>query len=132
MAFPLGNKPLPGYPQPSGEKYQVIFDHPGPASYTQLTAGTTPTGGDKISASGGGLNFGGFDKVDGGYDSTGQISASVIPLGSGYGNATPSVIVKYVSLVTATLGGQAQTAGSEIAATTNLSTFSWRMQAIAV
>jgi hypothetical protein len=82
MAFTTGNKPLPGYPQPIGEKYQVVFDHTGPSSYTQVTTGTTPTGGDKILANGAGLNFGGFDEIHAGYDSTGQISASIIPVGS--------------------------------------------------
>ena len=121
------NIPLPGYPQPVGEKYQEIFDHAGPASYTQFSPGASPTGGDIINALD--LGFGGFDKVDGGYDSTGQFSIAVIPVGGGNGNAIKSYTLKWTAQVTATLGGQAQTAGSEAVAATNLSTFYTRLTA---
>ena len=131
MAFKLGITVLPGYPQQVGAKYQLMFDRTGPTSYTQFTA-ATGVGGDVLKATQGGLNFGGFDNVDDTYDSTGQINAVIVMYLAGYGNAVPQVTIKYVSQVTATLGGQAQTANTEIVAGTNLSTFSFRFQAMAV
>ena len=130
MAFATGNKPTPGYPMPVGEKLLMEFDHTGPSSYVQFVSPTT--GGEVLTANSGGLNMSGFDRVSGGTDTTGQITATIVPYLGGYGNAMPKVIIVYTSLVTATLGGQAQTAGSQIEATTNLSTFSWRMEALCV
>ena len=128
MAFTVGNRPLPGYPMPLGEKIQVDFDHTGPASYTQFA--TPATGGDVIKANGGGLNFGGFDDISSGVvDTTGQFIAYPIMNLGGYGNAVPQVIIVYYSLVTATVGGQAQTVGTQVVAATNLSTFSFRFRA---
>jgi hypothetical protein len=131
MAFTTGNKVLPGYPTPIADKYLDIFDHTGPASYTQFNS-STGAGGDVIKANSGGLNLGGFDSMQSAVDTTGQIMAYPVPFLGGYGNAVPQVTIKYVSLVSATLGGQSQTAGAEVAASTNLSTFSWRFKAIMV
>lgn len=131
MAFKLGISVLPGYPQPLGSKYLLMFDRTGPTSYTQFTA-ATGVGGDVLKATQGGLNFGGFDNVDDTFDTTGQVEAVVVMFLAGSGNAVPQVTIKYFSLVTATLGGVSQTANTEIAAGTNLSTFSFRFQAVAV
>jgi hypothetical protein len=132
MAFTTGNQNLPGYELPLGDKKLIVFDHTGPTSYTQFVPGSG-VGGDVILASGSGLNFGGFDYLDADTaDTTGQIQAFPVFYLGGYGNAVPQVSIRYFSLVTATLGGQAQTAGAEIVATTNLSTFSWRFRALAV
>ena len=132
MAFPLGNKILPGYELPLGDKVLVSFDRTGPASYTTFVP-ATGLGGDILKAASGGLNRGGFDYVDGdAADTTGQIQVFPVFALGGFGNATPQVTLVYFSLVTATLGGQAQTAGTQIVATTNLSTFSWRLRAIMV
>ena len=130
MAFPTGNKTLPGYPQQVGAKYQVIFDHTGPTSYTRYVTGATPVGGDIITAAS--LGLGGFDNVDDTVDTTGQINAVVVMDKAGTANAVPQVTIKYYALVTATLGGQAQTIGTEIAASTNLSTFSFRFESYMV
>jgi hypothetical protein len=126
MAFPLGVKVLPGYPQQVGVKNQIVFDRTGPASYVRYVTGTTPTGGDIIKAIS--LGFGGFDNMDDTYDTTGQIQAAVCMDQGGNGNATPQITLKYYAAVTATLGGQSQTLGTEIAAATNLSTFSFRFE----
>jgi hypothetical protein len=128
MAFATGIKPLPGYPQPVGAKIMQIFDRTGPASYVQFV--TPATGGDVINAAD--IAVGGFDRVNLGTDTTGQITATAIINLGGYANATPSVIIYYTSLVTLTLGGQAQTAGTQIVAATNLTTFSWRVEAFCV
>lgn len=130
MAFPLGNTILPGYEMPLGDKLLTHFDHTGPASYVQVVTGTTPTGGDQINALD--LGRGGFDNCDVMMDTTGQFYALVIPLNGGNGNAIPSVILKWFSAVTATVGGKSQTAGSEVAAGTNLSTFSLRIEAVMI
>lgn len=130
MAFPLGNRVLPGYPQQVGAKNQVIFDHTGPTSYVRYVTGTTPVGGDIVTALS--LGFGGFDNVDDTVDTTGQISAVVVMDLAGNANAVPRVTIKYYALVTATLGGQSQTINTEIAASTNLSTFSFRFEAYMV
>ena len=128
MAFALGNKPLPGYPMPLGDKIFHIFDHTGPASYTQFT--TPATGGDVLKASS--LSVGGFTEMKTAIDTTGQIAAYAVMNLAGYANAVPSVILVYYSLVTATIGGQSQTIGTQIAASTNLSAISWRLNAICV
>jgi len=132
MAFPLGNKPLPGYLRQVGDKIELCFDHTGPTSYTQFST-STGLGGDSIVAATSGLNISGFDAVEIlARDTTGQISATIIMGTAGYGNAVKSFQIMYISQVTATLGGQSQTSGSQIAASTNLSTFSWRIYAICV
>ena len=132
MAFTLGNQSLPGYPLQLGDKILNVFDHTGPTSYTQFVP-ATGVGGDVVIANQSGLNVGGFDYLDADTaDTTGQIQCFPVFFLGGFGNAVPQVSLRYFSLVTATLGGQAQTAGTEIAATTNLSTFSWRLRALAV
>ena len=129
----VGTKVLPGYPMPVGEKLLIVFDRTGPTSYTSWVA-STQTGGDVITLGGlGPLNQGGVDYFDAdGADTTGQIQIfPVFPLG-GFGNAVKAVTLVYYSLVTATLGGQAQTANAQIVAATNLSTFSWRLRGLLV
>lgn len=125
MAYPLGNRPLPGYPMPEGDKYFNVFDHTGPTSYVQFV--TPATGGDVLKANGGGLNFGGIDALNLDVDDSGQFAVYPVSNLGGYGNAVPSIILVWYSLVTATVGGQAQTAGSQVVAGTNLSTFSVRI-----
>src|SRR5258707_6301675 len=113
MAFPIGIRVLPGYPQQVGTKYNLVCDRTGPISYVQFTA-ATGAGGDVIKATQGGLGMGGFDNADDTADSTGQINAVVVMFLGGYGNAIPQITIKYVSAVTASLGGQSQTANTEI------------------
>ena len=127
MAFPLGIKILPGYPNQVGAKNQIIFDRTGPTSYVQFTP-STGVGGDVLRAASGGLGFGGFDNLDDTADSTGQVSAVVVMNLSGYANAVPQVTIRYYALATVSLGGQSQTANTEIVAGTNLSTFSFRFE----
>jgi hypothetical protein len=131
MAFPTGNRVLPGYPTQLGDKLLYVFDHTGPASYTSFVPGTG-AGGDVLFAQIGGLNFGGIDFMDDSVDSTGQIQMFPVVYLGGYANAVPKITFVYYSLVTASLGGQSQTAGTQIVATSNLSTFSWRCRALGV
>jgi hypothetical protein len=126
MAFTTGIRVLPGYPQPVGAKYQLVFDRTGPTSYVRYVTGAVPVGGDVLKASA--LGMGGFDNVDDTVDTTGQIAALVCMDQGGNGNAVGQVTIKYIAQVTATLGGQSQTANTELAAGTNVSTFSFRFE----
>jgi hypothetical protein len=54
------NQPLPGYPQPWGDKIHMVWDHYGPTSYVAYSASTGV--GDIINASD--LGFGGLEFVN--------------------------------------------------------------------
>lgn len=125
----MPNTVLPGYVSPMGAKYLMVFDHAGPSSYTQVgSTGAYSTGGDKINAAD--LGMGGFDTCEpDATDATGQFIAYAIPLNGGNGNAIPSFVLKWYSLVSASVGGQTQVAGAEVTAATNLSTFNLRVKA---
>ncbi len=127
-------RPLDGYPGSWGYQKVAVFPHPGPASYVPITAtaGTIPaTGGDTVQAIEAGLKF--FDKVDGGYTDDGCFSVVAIPVSSSAaqpGAPTTTMRLKWIAQVTATIGGQAQTAGSEAVAGTNLSAETVRLLGI--
>ena len=97
---------------PGDEPYcRVVWK--GPASYTRVTAGSPPTGGDPIVAATFGVNRIVYIQANTSY--TGNFM--ILPI-----RATDSSwSLKWVSLVTATVGGQSQTAFTEAAAGTNLS-----------
>lgn len=62
------------YPAPPGSQLESIATHAGPATYTVLTPGSPPTGGDTLEAVEFGLKF--FDSVEVlGYDATGGYTA---------------------------------------------------------
>jgi hypothetical protein len=119
MAFKLGNTILPGYPMPLGEKYLVIFDHTGPKSYTQFSAGA---GGDIIKASD--LGMGGFDSIlETTLDTTAVNSVQEIYTLGGFGNAVPQVSLEWFT-------SAAQTA--QVTGATDLSAKSVRITAVMV
>jgi hypothetical protein len=90
MPGPLSTgKQLDGYPQAWGAQFVSIIDHLGPASYTQLTNGTPPTGGDTIGPQEAGMR---------------DIQA-VIPVGLSDNG-------QYVALVTSGLSGRAEASGN--------------------
>ena len=126
-------RPLDGYPTPFGSSKISIFPHNGPASYVQVTAtaGTVPvTGGDTVSASEAGLKY--FDDVDGGPTDDGAFMVEAIPttITNIVGGPSTTFKLRWISRVTATVGGQAQTSGNEVVAGTNLSAEIVRLQAI--
>jgi hypothetical protein len=123
--FTSGIKVLPGYPLQCGDKYVVVFDFAGPVSYSRTT-------GIVINALTSGLNLSGFDWAQATEDTTNTFDAQIQFSAGGFGNAVPSLILRPVSIVTATAGGQSQTAGTEAAAGTNLSQFSFRIMAYMV
>jgi hypothetical protein len=104
----LGRKLAPPGDEPYGRGAWV-----GPTSYAQVVAGVPPSGGDPVSASLLGVNLITFIQFAASY--TGNFMVIPIRL------ADNKWILKWVSLVTATVGGQAQTAFTEAVAATNLS-----------
>ena len=130
-------KTLDGYPQPIGYSKVSVFPHLGPASYVVVApvAGTIPMpGGDTVAAGEAGLKQ--FDLVDGGISDDGCWRVDPIPVTitnptSGVTSGIPSTTykLKWTCLVTATIGGQNQTAGSEAVAATNLSAVCVRLNA---
>jgi hypothetical protein len=127
------SRPLSGYPQSCGAKQQSVFPHAGPASYTQVTAtaGTVPaTGGDTVKAQEAGLKY--FDIVLAGTTSDGafKVEAMSVTTSTGGAGATATWKLKWISNVTATVGGQSQVAGTEAASLTDLSGESVRLFAI--
>jgi hypothetical protein len=121
MAFTAGNS-FVSYIQ-VGPKIVITFDHTGPAVYS-------PTTGDVINASD--LGVGGFEFPDAGVDTTAKFSGQCVLPGAGFGASQSSFQLHWISLTTATVGGQAQTAGTDAVASTNLSTFSLRLQIFCV
>lgn len=124
-----GRRPLADYPSSVGAQLHAVFPHVGPTSYTRVTAvpGTIPAvGGDRVLAAEAGLKQ--FDWLDNGVSDdncwtvTGfQLSVSNPASGVLSGIPKTSYGLKWVCNVTAVIGGQAQVAGTEAAAGTNLS-----------
>jgi hypothetical protein len=117
-------RPLSGYPQPIGASVLSIFPHAGPKSYTQVTAtaGTVPvTGGDTVEARSAGLKY--FDAVIGSMTDDGAFTVIAIPVSKSDkgGAASATFRLKWIANVSALVGGQMQTAGSEAVTATDLS-----------
>jgi hypothetical protein len=112
-----------------GDKNVVVFDHSGPAAYV-VSGNTGPAslGNDIVNASD--LGMGGFDTIETDeMDPTGQLYAYVQLINAGNGNMVPTARLIWYSRVTATVGGQAQTANAEVVVNTNLSAIFLRMRA---
>jgi hypothetical protein len=92
-------------PLPIGDRWQSVVSHKGPASYTQVTPGTTPAGGDVLSATECGLKF--IQLAHGGGDNTGTYFVMAL---AAVGDPT-SVILRWFTAATMT----------EVAGGTNLS-----------
>lgn len=108
------------YPQPCGRKLQAVANIAGPASYTQVTTGTPPTGGQQITADQiktlFGFNY--VDYIDVSASTDGQYDVTVIYPDSNTG-------VNTIRLLWTTAATGAQVAGG-----TNLSGVSIRAMAI--
>jgi hypothetical protein len=105
---------------PPGDEPYTRVRWTGPKSYTQVTAGAPPSGGDQIKASQVGVNM--IVLVLGDSSYTGRFSIIPIRL------SDSTWILKWVSQVTATVGGQSQTVNTEAAAATDLSGESVKLQ----
>lgn len=109
--------PITGVQQTFGGMYWSPLDISGSSSYVQ--------GGDAVGPSSFGMNSY-IWALAGAIDQSGKWQVVPRALNSGY---TQWQLV-WISLTTATLGGQSQTAGQEAAAGTNLSTYTVRVAAI--
>lgn len=127
----MANRPLDGYPTSWGSNRVSIFPHTGPASYTQITYGPL-AGGDIVQAGPeAGIKF--FDKVEGDMTDSGNYSVRACPINpsSGpVGQPSTTYRLKWFAERTAALGGQNQTAGTEVVAATVLSGEIVRLKAI--
>lgn len=130
-------RPFDGYPTSWGNTRVSLFPHAGPASYTQVTfnaAGAVITPGDTVQAVEAGLKY--FDKVDGAITDDGHFQLQVYrssllsQSNASLGPPMTFMYVRWIALVTATYAGQAQTAGTEAVAGSNLSTFVAALEAI--
>lgn len=77
----MSNTRLGGYPASIGNKVASLINHTGPTSYTVVTPGSTPAGGDTIKASAFGLKF--IESIDPAMDATGAYFVMGIPSNPG-------------------------------------------------
>lgn len=108
---------IDGYPQPYGAVIESIATHLGPASYTAITPGSPPTGGDTLSAAEFGLKF--FDSVEvQGLDDTGTYTAYPV-WATDITDQPTSVLLQWVT----------SAGGAEVGGGTNLGAKSLRIRA---
>ena len=107
---------LPDYPAPPGNKRWTVATITGPASYTQITTGTPPTGGQLVNASDIGLVD--MDFAFPGISDNGQYLAIPIFENNPQRAATR---VRVLWLTAAT--------GAQVAGATNLSARTFRLSA---
>lgn len=88
------SRPLAGYPQSNGAKIESVMEVAGPSSYTVVTPGAPPTGGQTIYAKDFGLKF--FDHVEVGLSSDGTYLGVVSLLGNA-GKATSAILMWIVA-----------------------------------
>ena len=105
---------------PPGDEPYARVQWVGPSSYAQIVVGSPPSGGDPIAASQFGVNMIALVLAQSSYDGRWM----VIPIRISDAKWT----LKWVSLVTATVGGQSQTAMTEAVAGTDLSSTSVKLQ----
>ena len=105
---------------PPGDEPYARVKWVGPSSYTVLTVGSPPSGGDTISATQFGVSMITLVLGQASYDGRWK----VIPVRISDAKWT----LKWISLVTATVGGQSQTANAEAAAGTDLSSTYVKLQ----
>jgi hypothetical protein len=96
-----------------------------------IVAGTVPVvGGDTVQAVQAGMKY--FDKVEGGQTDDGAFTVQAVPVSVSaiIGGPSKTYRLRWISNVTALVGGQNQTAGQEAVAATNLSAETVRLMAI--
>jgi hypothetical protein len=105
---------------PPGDEPYTRVQWVGPSSYTQIVVGSPPSGGDPVAAVQFGVNAMSLVLACGSYDGRWNVISIRI--------SDAKWTLKWISLVTATVGGQSQTAGSEAAAATDLSSTYVKLQ----
>jgi hypothetical protein len=127
----ITNAPLLGYPTDFGNKHFSIFDHTGPASYSNI--GTSSGTGDVINASA--LAWGGFDSLlplFGGYTLSGTYYVKVF---TGHTTTTPTItqgVQNVRTLQWFTTSAAFGALSTEVTNTTDLSAEKVRLEAIGV
>lgn len=109
-------RPLSGYPNAIGGKWESIVDHPGPSSYTQVATGTPPTGGDTVTAAEFGLKY--IESISAELSDNGQYTVLAFN-GSGSQPLTSAVLQWTVA-----------TTGAQVTGSTNLSARTVRLRAV--
>jgi len=71
---------VPGFPRAFSGKIENVITLAGPSSYTSVTPGSTPTGGQSVTAAQFGMKF--IEFLDGCCDATGTYAVRAIPLAS--------------------------------------------------
>lgn len=108
---------LPEYPAPPGNKNKVIKTLSGPASYTQVSTGATPTGGQKVLAQDIGLID--IEFMTCGVSDDGQyLIHAIYPTNPPV--AVPSVLLLWVVAAT----------GAQVAGAVNLASRTFRLDAV--
>jgi hypothetical protein len=109
---------LPQFPCPPGNKNHSIGAFTGPASYTQITTGSPPTGGLQVTAAQMGMTS--IEFMECSVDGTGTYKALVIfPNNFTLTRDVPYVIVMFVVAAT----------GAQVAGAVDLSGFTFRYHA---
>lgn len=81
---------LDGYPQSEGAKLGSVIEKTGPSSYTQVSTGSPPTGGQAVYASEFGLKY--FDHVEGGLSDDGEYLVFFTPAVDGKQPVTHGIL----------------------------------------
>ena len=97
----MANTLLPDFPQNWGSKTVAVLRHTGPASYTAVTGGSPPTGGDSIPASAFGLSR--IEAIFGGMDDTGTYD--VVASLAGKQEAASAILMWRTAAGAAEVGG---------------------------
>jgi hypothetical protein len=126
-------RPFNDYPTSWGSSRASIWGTVGPASYTRITVGDAPVAnGQVVQAVSFGMKF--LDFVVGGLSDDARWLVVAVPqkptVGANQSASATTYTLKWISQVTATVGGQAQTAGVEAANSTDLSSTTVRLLGI--
>ncbi len=110
---------IKGFPQSDGGKIESVIDHTGPASYTQVSTGTSPTGGDQVSAATFGMKY--IEELTATMDNTGVYIPLAFKSGTDALGAATWILRWFTAATMA-----------EVAGATNLSASHVRLHAIGV
>lgn len=108
---------LPGYPQAEGSKLGSVIEKAGPASYTAVTPGAPPTGGQVLEAKEFGLKY--LESVTAGLSADGAYTAFFTPTIANKNGVTAGILL-WMTAAT----------GVEVVAQVALDTIKVRLRAI--
>lgn len=103
-------------PLPLGDRWVSEVNHIGPSSYTQVTPGTPPTGGDVLYASACGLKY--IQSVFGlAMDSTGTYIVCGVPGATGQTDQTSMILRWFTAASMAEVAGATNLSGKNVVLT---------------